>query len=90
VRLGASAAERTNLLRQCKDAGERMHKICDNIPSCGGAAYTEDQKKKFRGLIQACINSRRSITGTWYSNQGDEGHDTAIDDKINQLNRCLR
>ena len=35
VRLGASAAERTNLLRQCKDAGERMHKICDNLPSCG-------------------------------------------------------
>jgi hypothetical protein len=78
------------LLKQCKAANVKMHKTCDNIPACGGGGYPAKVKRKFVSKIQICIDSRRSITKTWFAGTSDAGHDTAIDNKINQLNSCLR
>jgi hypothetical protein len=90
VLAGVSDKQKEDLLKQCKAAGIGMHDTCDAIPACGnGTQYTDDQKKKFAGQVQICINKRRSITSTWYPGQGDAGHDIAVDNKINQLNKCL-
>jgi hypothetical protein len=86
----ASDKEKTTMLQQCKTANLNMHKTCDNIPTCNGGAYPQETKAKFVSQIQICINQRRSITSTWFAGTSDEGHDTAVDNKINQLNRCLR
>lgn len=80
---------KATLLKQCRDAGVLMHNKCDQVPACA-VNMNKDLKKKFTSKLQICIDSRKSITKTWYEGQGDAGHDVAIDNKINQLNGCLR
>lgn len=89
VRGGVSADQKAQLLSQCKSAGTNMHSLCDKVPACSNN-FTSDTKAKFVNALQICINARKSITTTWYAGQGDEGHDIAIDNKINQLNKCLK
>lgn len=84
-----SQREKTTMLGQCKNANLNMHKTCDNIPTCRAGGYDPKTKAKFVSEIQKCINMRRSITTTWFAGTSDEGHDTAIDNKINQLSGCL-
>jgi hypothetical protein len=86
----ANEKERATMLEQCQSANRGMHQTCDAIPACPGGGYPTATKAKFVSEIQVCINKRKAITTTWFAGQGDTGHDTAIDNKINQLNNCLR
>ncbi len=87
---GATGQQKNTLLQQCRAANRGMHDTCDNIPNCGAGGYEKATKAKFVHEIQVCINKRRSITSTWFAGAADEGHDIAVDNKINQLSRCLR